>query len=68
MKRLNIIILFLVLCITSFAQLNKFNYAIKGFIEGLNNDSTILLIKTYDRQGILKVDTLYSIAKDNHFW
>jgi peroxiredoxin len=67
MKRLNIIILFLVLCITSFAQLNKFNYAINGFIEGLNNDSTILLIKTYDRQGILKVDTLYSIAKDNHF-
>jgi peroxiredoxin len=67
MKRLNIIILFLVLCITSFAQLNKFNYAINGFIEGLNNDSTILLIRTYDRQGILKVDTLFSVAKDNYF-
>jgi peroxiredoxin len=67
MKRLNIIILFLILCVTSFAQPNTFKYTIKGFIEGLNNDSAILLIKTYDRQGILKVDTLYSIAKDNHF-
>ena len=67
MKRLNIIILFLILCISSFAQLNKFNYAINGFIEGLNNDSCILLIRTYDTKGVLKVDTLYSIAKDNHF-
>ena len=67
MRRLNIVVLFLILCITSFAQQNKFNYAINGFIEGLNNDSSILLIRTYDTQGLLKVDTLFSVAKNSQF-
>lgn len=67
MRRINIVALLLILCITSFAQLNKFNYAINGFIEGLNNDSSILLIRTYDTQGVLKVDTLFSVAKNSQF-
>lgn len=67
MKKPFIILISFFTTLSSVAQ-KEFTYKIQGIISGLNNDSAILLIRNYDKNGTLKSDSVFTVAKNNQFY